>query len=179
MDHNHVYCHLIWGFYSWESCSVTLAQTGVMLKVRKTRKDSLAVDSSFTLCCQTTKVNKMSGFMRYMLTSHWRSLIRVYISALISSSVPVRMDYFLHNFTAERWHHDHVFSVWYKLISSHLFVLGETWPFISLRLQVCTQKWWWILSNINKLFAIVFCILVGLNADECVLWSTVRLWRRR
>lgn len=146
-----------------------------MLKVRKTGKDSLAVDSSFTLCCQTAKVNRMSAFKLYMPTSHWM-MLRVYISALISSSVPVRMNYFFHTFTAVHWHHDHVISVWHMLISCHLFVLGETWHFISLRLLVCTQKWCWLLSNINKLFAIIFCILVDLNADECVLWSTVQLW---
>lgn len=172
----------IWsGFlFSRGQLSVTLASTGVMLKVRKTRKDCLAVDSSFTLCCQTTKVNRMSGFKLYMPTSHWMMLrVCIYISALISSSVPVRMDYFLDTFTAVHWHHDHVISVWHMLISYHLFVLGETWHFVSLRQQVCTQKWCRLLSNINKLFAIIFCILVDLNADECVLWSTVWLWGGR
>lgn len=147
-----------------------------MLKVRKTWKDSLVVDSSFTLCCQTAKFNWMLGINCYLPTSHSMMLIHVYISALISSSVSFRMDCFLHTFTAVHWLHDHVISLWHMLISSHLFALGEMWHFISLCLQVCTQKWHWLLSNINKLLAIIFWILVDLNADECVSWSAVRLW---
>lgn len=176
MDHNQAYFHLIWVFIPERAALCHSRLDWGDAESEKNQKGLL--DSSFSLCCQTTKVNRMSGFKRYMPTSHWM-MLHVYISALISSSVPVRMDYFFITFTAVHWHHDHVISVWHMLISSHLFVLGETWHFISLRLQVCTQKWCRLLSNINKLFAIIFCILVDLNADECVLWSTVRLWGGR
>lgn len=68
----------------------------------------------------------------------------------------------LHTTAAVRWSHDHMASWKHMLISSHLFVLGEMWHFDSLRSQICTSKLYGLLPDINKLFAIIFCILVDL-----------------
>lgn len=74
-------------------------------------------------------------------------------------------------YTMVSWPHDVCGTCW--LVKS-LAPWVTTRYVLPLHQFVCTWKWYGLLNG-NKLFAIIFCIIVDLNADECPLWCIIFL----